>query len=179
MNEGSTTQIVAGLQILSSWFLAYQIVKFITLQCVEIPYVWGPLGSPKVNEACQSQHFAKIQEMKSISKPRTLANWNLRLLSKSFNRRFRKESTLTSTALVGSNSGLQIKKGGDRKPPPFFLPRRDSASGNESAGLLEHGKTTFASSCPLFLNPQTRFLIIRYWHPLLRSSLWNENFISS
>ena len=43
--------MVAGLQILSSNFLAYQSVKFITLQCGEIPYVGGPLGPVKVKEA--------------------------------------------------------------------------------------------------------------------------------
>ena len=61
--------MVAGLQILSSCFLAYQSLKFITLPYGEIPYLGGPLGSLRVKETCQYLHLAKIQEIKCISKP--------------------------------------------------------------------------------------------------------------
>ena len=40
-----------------------------TLQYGETPYLGGPLGSIKVNEACHFMHLAKVAEMKSISKP--------------------------------------------------------------------------------------------------------------
>ena len=35
----------------------------------EPQHIGGPLGPVKVKEACQSPHLAKIQEIKSISKP--------------------------------------------------------------------------------------------------------------
>jgi len=36
----------------------------------EIPYLGGISGTLKVKQSCQSLHLAKIQGMKSISKPR-------------------------------------------------------------------------------------------------------------
>ena len=57
--------MVAGMQILSSEIVVSQGVKFVTLQQGEIPYIGGPLGLLKVNEACQTRnrpnhpHFSK------------------------------------------------------------------------------------------------------------------------
>jgi hypothetical protein len=39
-------------------------------QSGETPYLGGHSGPLKVNEACHFMHLAKIQGMKSISKPR-------------------------------------------------------------------------------------------------------------
>jgi hypothetical protein len=61
--------MVAGLQILSSEIVVSQGVKFVTLQQGEIPYIGGPLGLLKVNEACHYVEVRKIQEMKNISQP--------------------------------------------------------------------------------------------------------------
>jgi hypothetical protein len=44
-------------------------VKLIFDLSGEIPYLVGPLGLLIVTEACHSTHLAKIQGMKSISKP--------------------------------------------------------------------------------------------------------------
>jgi len=43
--------MASGVTFLSSGFLPYQSVKFITLKCGEIPYVGGTLGRLKVKEA--------------------------------------------------------------------------------------------------------------------------------
>jgi hypothetical protein len=55
--SGSTT--ANSVKLILGLFLAHQNVKFVTLPYEAIPYLGGPLGLLKVNEACHG-HNLKI-----------------------------------------------------------------------------------------------------------------------